>query len=187
MSTQPAQCSLATTKPEADPADEVFDIVDPAGNVIGAEKRAVCHKLGLLHRAGACCCGVVCRLQLHCQCRGWRVYLRTIYSHTLDSCLLSTVQCTCLCLTSGADCYSSGAVPTRRLGPTSGTSQLQVCHRTHRGCGCEATAHSITPAAAALCIMLRPFSTCPLACVALCCCVVVVVCLSEHLSQGGPH
>lgn len=37
---------------EADPAHEVFDLVDDTGAVIGQEARAVVHKLGLLHRAG---------------------------------------------------------------------------------------------------------------------------------------
>jgi hypothetical protein len=39
-------------QPEADPAHELFDIVDDSGNVIGQEARAIVHKLGLLHRAG---------------------------------------------------------------------------------------------------------------------------------------
>jgi hypothetical protein len=49
-------------QPEADPAHELFDIVDGSGNIIGQEARGIVHKLGLLHRAGesaACCiCGV---------------------------------------------------------------------------------------------------------------------------------
>lgn len=36
---------------EADPAEELFDIVDEQGACIGCERRAVVHKLGLLHRA----------------------------------------------------------------------------------------------------------------------------------------
>jgi hypothetical protein len=37
---------------EADPAHEISDLVNDNGAVVGQEKRAVCHKLGLLHRAG---------------------------------------------------------------------------------------------------------------------------------------
>lgn len=71
---------------EADPAHEVFDLVDDTGAVIGQEARAVVHKLGLLHRAGAvllllqllllpaCCClafwtagaGAYCAMQFMC-------------------------------------------------------------------------------------------------------------------------
>lgn len=43
----------AAAPPEADPAHEVFDLVDDAGAIVGQESRSVCHKLGLLHRAGA--------------------------------------------------------------------------------------------------------------------------------------
>lgn len=41
----------AAVPPEADPANEVFDLVDDTGAIIGQESRSVCHKLGLLHRA----------------------------------------------------------------------------------------------------------------------------------------
>mgnify|MGYP001807794143 CR=1 FL=1 len=42
----------STPPHEADPAHEIFDLVNDNGAVVGQEKRAVCHKLGLLHRAG---------------------------------------------------------------------------------------------------------------------------------------
>lgn len=35
----------------AEPADEIFDLVDDSGNIIGSEKRAIVHANGLLHRA----------------------------------------------------------------------------------------------------------------------------------------
>lgn len=52
-------------QPEADPAHELFDILDDSGNVIGQEARGIVHKLGLLHRAGvsAAAADVV-----HCAC-----------------------------------------------------------------------------------------------------------------------
>jgi isopentenyldiphosphate isomerase len=37
---------------DADPEEEVFDIVNEDGEVVGQDARARCHKLGLLHRAG---------------------------------------------------------------------------------------------------------------------------------------
>lgn len=35
----------------AEPANEIFDLVDDSGNIIGSEKRAIVHAKGLLHRA----------------------------------------------------------------------------------------------------------------------------------------
>lgn len=39
------------TPTEADPHDELFEVVDAQNVVIGIEKRGVCHKEGLTHRA----------------------------------------------------------------------------------------------------------------------------------------
>ena len=35
----------------AEPANEIFDLVDDSGNIIGSEKRSIVHAKGLLHRA----------------------------------------------------------------------------------------------------------------------------------------
>jgi len=56
---------------EADPAEELFDIVDEQGACIGCERRAVVHKLGLLHRAGLCRqAGRCCQYKSHARLQG---------------------------------------------------------------------------------------------------------------------
>jgi hypothetical protein len=47
-------CQHAAAPSEAEPADEVFEIVNEQGEVIGLEKRGVVHKTGLLHKAVYC-------------------------------------------------------------------------------------------------------------------------------------
>lgn len=52
MATRTGECTAVHN--EADPAAEVFDVVDEAGNVLRQELRGIVHKQGLLHRAGPC-------------------------------------------------------------------------------------------------------------------------------------
>jgi hypothetical protein len=60
-----AKAVVYTAPPEADPAHEIFDLVDDSGAIIGQEARAVVHKLGLLHRAGGLPCNACAGASRH--------------------------------------------------------------------------------------------------------------------------
>ena len=50
------ECSVATTSrpTHADPDEEVFEVFDYHGNLLGTERRSIVHQNGLLHKAVYC-------------------------------------------------------------------------------------------------------------------------------------